>query len=40
MAEYNLLILNGIVITDTENGDYDTAIKDGKIAKVDQDVPY
>jgi dihydropyrimidinase len=34
MAEYDLFVLNGIVVTDLETGDFDIAIKDEKIAKV------
>jgi dihydropyrimidinase len=33
-TRYDLIIFNGIVVTDTEIGDYDIAIKDEKIAKV------
>ena len=34
MAEYDLLVLNGMVVTDQETGELDIAVKDGKIAKV------
>jgi predicted amidohydrolase len=34
MAEYDLLVLNGLVVTDQETGQFDIAIKDGKIAKL------
>ncbi len=34
MANYDLLVLNGIVVTDTEIGEKDIAIKDEKIAQV------
>jgi dihydropyrimidinase len=34
MAEYDLLVLNGLVVTDQETGEFDIAVKDGKIAKV------
>jgi dihydropyrimidinase len=34
MADYDLLILNGIVVTDTETGEKDIAIKNEKIVKV------
>ena len=34
MAGYDLLVLNGIVVTDTETGEKDIAIKDGKIVQV------
>ncbi|TVY44991.1 Dihydropyrimidinase [Lachnellula subtilissima] len=34
MAEYDLLVLNGVVVTDQETGNFDIAVKDGKIAKV------
>jgi len=34
MAEYDLLVLNGLVVTDTETNEFDIAIKDGKIAKL------
>ena len=35
MAEYDLIILNGTVVTDTETEEYDIAVKDGKISKVE-----
>jgi dihydropyrimidinase len=31
MADYDLLVLNGIAVTDTEIGEKDIAIKDEKI---------
>lgn len=34
MAEYDLLIINGIVVTDETVEEHDIAIKDGKIAKL------
>lgn len=34
MAEYDLLVLNGLVVTVDEMGEFDIAVKDGKIAKV------
>lgn len=34
MAEYDLLILNGLVVTNTETGEFDIAIKNEKIEKV------
>lgn len=34
MATYDLIVLNGLVVTDTETRECDIAIKDGKIAKV------
>jgi dihydropyrimidinase len=34
MTEYDLLVLNGLVVTDSETGEFDIAVKDGKIAKV------
>lgn len=34
MADYDLLVLNGIVVTDTEIGEKDIAIKDEKIVQV------
>lgn len=34
MAEYDLVILNGTVVTVEEIGEYDIAVKLGKIAKV------
>jgi dihydropyrimidinase len=34
MVEYDLLVLNGLVVTDQETGELDIAVKDGKIAKV------
>jgi len=32
--EYDLLVVNGLVVTDTEAGEYDIAVKDEKIAAV------
>ncbi len=32
--KYDLLVLNGIVVTEEETRDCDIAVKDGKIAKV------
>lgn len=34
MTDYDLLVLNGIVVTDTEIGEKDIAIKDGKVDQV------
>lgn len=34
MAEYDLLVLNGLVVTNEETGEFDIAVKDRKIAKV------
>lgn len=34
MAEYDLLVLNGLVVTVDEMGEFDIAVKDGKISKV------
>jgi len=34
MAEFDLLVVNGLVITDQETAEYDIAIKDGKIAEL------
>jgi dihydropyrimidinase len=34
MAAYDLLILNGLVVTDAATGEFDIAVKDGKVAKV------
>lgn len=34
MAEYDLLVLNGIVVTHDETRKYDIAVKDGKISKL------
>jgi len=34
MAGYDLLVLNGLVVTDHSTGEFDIAVKDGKIAKV------
>jgi len=34
MAEYDLLVLNGLVVTDQETNEFDIAIKDEKIAKL------
>lgn len=36
MIEYDLLVLNGLVVTDQVTGELDIAVKDGKIAKVVQ----
>lgn len=33
-ADYDLLVLNGLVVTDTETGEYDIAVKDEKIEAV------
>jgi dihydropyrimidinase len=33
-SQYDLVIVNGKVVTDTETGDFDIAVKDGQIAKV------
>lgn len=32
--QYDLVIVNGKVVTDTETGDFDIAVKDGQIAKL------
>ena len=32
--EYDLIITNGVVVTDSETGDYDIAVKDEKIANI------
>lgn len=34
MAEYDLLVVNGLVVTDQETGEFDIAIRNGKIAKL------
>ncbi len=34
MAEYDLLVVNGLVVTDQETRQFDIAVKDGQIAKV------
>jgi dihydropyrimidinase len=34
MAEFDLLVLNGLVVTHDKTGELDIAVKDGKIAKV------
>jgi dihydropyrimidinase len=34
MADYDLIVLNGLVVTHQETGEYDIAIKDGMISKV------
>lgn len=34
MATYDLLVLNGLVVTDHSTGEFDIAVKDGKVAKV------
>jgi dihydropyrimidinase len=34
MAEYDLLVLNGLVVTHNNTVELDIAIKDGKIAKL------
>ena len=36
MAEYDLLVFNGLVVTDQKIGEFDIAVKDGKIEKVVQ----
>jgi len=32
--EYDLLVLNGLVVTDNSTGEFDIAVKDGKIVNV------
>jgi dihydropyrimidinase len=34
MVAYDLIILNGLVVTHEETGEFDIAVKDGKIEKV------
>jgi dihydropyrimidinase len=34
MAEYDLLVLNGLVVTHDKTAELDIAVKDGKIAKL------
>jgi len=34
MSTYDLLVLNGLVVTDSDTRECDIAVKDGKIAKV------
>lgn len=34
MAEYDLLVLNGLVVTVEEMREFDIAVKDGKIARL------
>lgn len=34
MNQYDLVIVNGKVVTGTETGDFDIAIKNGQIARV------
>jgi hypothetical protein len=34
MAAYDLIVLNGLVVTDQDTGELDIAVKDGKIAKI------
>jgi len=34
MVAYDLIVLNGLVVTHEETGEFDIAVKDGKIAKV------
>jgi urease alpha subunit len=34
MAEYDLLVLNGLVVTDSHTEELDIAVKDGRIVKV------
>ena len=34
MAEYDLLVLNGLVVTHDTTAELDIAVKDGKIAKL------
>lgn len=33
-AEYDMIIHNGVVVTDSETQEWDIAIKDGKIARL------
>lgn len=33
-VQYDLLVINGIVVTDSETGEYDIAVKDEKIAQI------
>ena len=33
-TDYDLLVLNGIVVTDTDTGEYDVAVKGEKIANI------
>lgn len=33
-TDYDLIIVNGVVVSDTEIGEYDIAVRDEKIAKV------
>jgi dihydropyrimidinase len=32
--EYDLLVLNGLVVTDQDTGEFDIAIKNGKIVEI------
>ena len=34
MTEYDLLVVNGLVVTDEKSDEFDVAVKDGKIAKL------
>jgi dihydropyrimidinase len=34
MVAYDLIVLNGLVVTHEGTGEFDIAVKDGKIAKV------
>lgn len=34
MAEYDLLVLNGLVVTGEETGEFDIAVSDGKVSEV------
>ena len=34
MTVYDLLVLNGLIITDQETGEFDIAVHHGKIAKI------
>lgn len=34
MSDFDLVIVNGVVVTDQEIGEYDIGIKNGKIARI------
>jgi dihydropyrimidinase len=34
MAVYDLVVINGLVVTDQETGNFDIAIRDGKIVEL------
>jgi hypothetical protein len=34
MTEYDLVVLNGLVVTDRETGEFDIGVKNGEIARI------